>query len=391
MKCYYAEADWAPKPGYKLNERELKDKRAMRGNFVWKNIRASLTDRPIPEIKDDEVLIRVGACGVCGSDLHLTKMGADNYSAYASHVRFPVILGHEFSGEVVEVGKDVTKVKVGELIAVEQCQWCGKCQACRIGLFNQCEYLEEIGLTADGGFAEYAVVKEKFCCNIDEIETLLGNKLAALEAGALVEPTAVAYSGMQINGGGFNPGSNVAVFGTGAIGLASIALAKAFGAAKIIAVGRNTARNPVAKEVGADHVLSTIELKKQGISPGEAILELTGGIGAAMIVESAGNSAETYPEIVKCIAIRGKVIQLGIEPNPSPVEMVPIIRKNASIHGSVGHAGSDIFPSVIRLMASGRIDMRKIVTARYPLDNVKEALDIKNVKNNVKILVSQHY
>ena len=391
MKCYYAEAEWAPKAGYALTERELADKRAMRGDFVWKNVKAALRDMPLPKVRDDEVMIRVGACGVCGSDLHAAEMDNEHYSVFASHTRFPVVLGHEFAGEVVEVGKAVKQVKLGDLVAVEQCQWCGKCQACRIGMFNQCENLEEIGLTADGGFAEFAVLQERFCCSLNHVAARLGNKVAALEAGALVEPTAVAYAGIQVNGGGVKAGSHVAVFGTGTIGLASIALARAFGAAKIIAIGRNASRNSLAKVLGADHVLSTIELAKQGVRAGDAVLELTDGIGAAMVVEAAGANAITYPEIVKCIAIGARIIHLGIESGPAVINMMPILRKNARIQGSLGHAGSDIFPSVIRMMAEGSIDMRKIVTGRYPLDEIAGALDMKNAKANAKMLISQHY
>lgn len=391
MKAYLTEAEWAPKSGYILNEREKADKRAMRGDLVWKNIRSSFKDVPIPNIKRDEVLIRVGACGVCGSDLHAISMDQDNFSLLASHTRFPLILGHEFSGEVVELGQDVKSIKIGDLIAVEQCQYCGKCSACRMGMFNQCEQLEEIGLSADGGFTEYAVVQERFCCPINIIAERLNDRMAALEAGALVEPTAVAYSGIQINGGGIKPGSNVAVFGTGTIGMASVALAKAFGASRVIAIGRNESRNSLAQELGADHVFSTLDLAKQGTSPAEAILEITHGIGVRTVIEAAGNSALTYPEILKCMAIGATIINLGVEAKPAMIDMLPLLRKNARIQGSLGHAGSDIYPSVIRLMESGQIDMRKIVTARYPLNHVAQALDHTTAKQNLKILVSQHY
>ncbi|NCA98569.1 MAG: alcohol dehydrogenase [Clostridia bacterium] len=391
MKAYMTEAEWAPKSDYILNEREKTDKRAMRGDLVWKNIHSTLKEIPIPTIKRDEVLIRIGACGVCGSDLHAIGMDQDNYSLLASHTRFPLILGHEFSGEVVEIGKDVKSIKIGDLIAVEQCQYCGKCSACRMGLFNQCEQLEEIGLSADGGFAEYAVVQERFCCLINTIAEHLNDRMAALEAGALVEPTAVAYSGIQINGGGIKPGSYVAIFGTGTIGMASIALAKAFGAAKVIAIGRNESRNRLALELGADCVFSPLDLAKQGTNPAEAILEITHGIGARTVIEAAGNSAMTYPEILKCMAIGATIINLGVEAKPAIIDMLPLLRKNARIQGSLGHAGNDIYPSVIRLMASGQIDMRKIVTARYPLKDVARALDKTNAKQNIKTLVSQHY
>lgn len=119
MKAFYAEADWAPQPQYVLSEREKAESRAMRADFVYKNVRASMKDVAIPETGDGDVLIRVGACGVCGSDLSALKSKPDGYSAFASHMKFPVILGHEFSGEVIEVRKKVKSVRVGDIIAVE--------------------------------------------------------------------------------------------------------------------------------------------------------------------------------------------------------------------------------------------------------------------------------
>lgn len=391
MKAYCVQADWAPKPGYILSEREKTTMRALRGNLIWKNIRTGIVDLPMPEIKRDEVLIKVGACGVCGSDIHMEEVGEDGYTVYPGHTKFPLVLGHEFAGEVVEVGRDVTSVRTGDLIAVEQIQWCGKCQACRTGMFNQCLNLEEVGLSSDGGFTEYAVVNERFCCNINSIAELLGSKLAALEAGALIEPTAVAYSGMVINSGGMKPGSNVVVFGNGAIGLASISLAKAFGAAKIIVFGTNEVRNELAVVAGADHVLNPNELANNGSSPSQAVMDLTMGIGAAMIVEAAGNGAKTYPEITKSIAIRGKIVQLGMEALYTPIDLTALQVKNAAIYGSLGHAGSDIYPSVLRMMASGRIDMRKIVTARFPLKDTHEGILASKSRKHGKVLVGQHY
>ena len=391
MKAYVCEADWAPKAGYVLTERESRDKRALLGNQVWKNVRASLKDVPKPKMGKEDVIIKIAACGVCGSDLHITEMDEENYSKFASHTRFPVILGHEFSGEVVEVGEDVTEVKVGDLIAVEQIRWCGKCYSCRIGMFNQCKNLEEIGITADGGFAEYAVVPQKFCCNINNIAELLGDKVAALEAGALTEPTAVAYSGMFINGGGFKPGANIVVFGAGPIGLAATALAAAAGGSKIIVIDIDDYRLGLAKDMGATDLLNPIALGKQGLTGGDAVLELTGGIGGGMIVEAAGASTKTYPEIEKCMAIGAKVISLGMQATPVTTNMIAFQRNNARIQGSLGQAGSDIFPSVLRLMASGRIDMRKMVTGRFPLDQVKEAIEDVHNKPNAKVLVGDIY
>lgn len=393
MKAFMVEGEWAPKPDYILSPRELKEKRAMRADLVYKNVTTGLKSVPIPEISDDDVLIRVGACGVCGSDLHEIGRDAEGYSTFASHVKLPVILGHEFSGEVVEVGKNVTNTKVGDIISVEQIRWCGTCRVCRTGMFNQCENLEETGLSCDGAFAEYALVPQKYVCVINDIAERLGDKQAAFEAGALAEPTCVAYSGIQINSGGIKPGSNVAIFGVGPIGLASVELARAFGAAKIFVFNTNPARDYLAKAMGADYVFNPRTLKEQGTSAGEVVLDLTNGIGAGTIVEATGNFSEVYPEIMKCIGIGAHIVQLGIGAKPAIFDTMPLLRKNAHIIGSLGQAGSDIFPSVLRLMASGRIDMRKMITGRFKLDDVSRAIadSGKRELGHGKVMVSQFY
>ena len=393
MKAFMVEGEWAPKPDYILSPRELKEKRAMRADLVYKNVTTGLKSVPIPEISDDDVLIKVGACGVCGSDLHAIGRDAEGYSTFASHVKLPVILGHEFSGEVVEVGKNVTNTKVGDIISVEQIRWCGTCRVCRTGMFNQCENLEETGLSCDGAFAEYALVPQKYVCVINDIAERLGDKQAAFEAGALAEPTCVAYSGIQINSGGIKPGSNVAIFGVGPIGLASVELARAFGAAKIFVFNTNPARDYLAKAMGADYVFNPRTLKEQGTSAGEVVLDLTNGIGAGTIVEATGNFSEVYPEIMKCIGIGAHIVQLGIGAKPAIFDTMPLLRKNAHIIGSLGQAGSDIFPSVLRLMASGRIDMRKMITGRFKLDDVSQAIadSGKRELGHGKVMVSQFY
>lgn len=393
MKAFVVDAEWAPKPDYVLAEREQADKRAFRSDMVYKNILPELRDLPIPAIGPDEVLIRVGTCGVCGSDLSALHSDKDGYSVYAAHLRLPVILGHEYSGEIVEVGSAVKGLHRGDLVAAEQIRWCGACRSCRTGMFNQCENLEEAGLSCDGGFAEYAVLPAKYCCVINRLAERLGDKLAALEAGALAEPTAVAYSGLQINGGGVKPGANVAVFGTGPIGLASIALARAFGAGTIFAFGTNPARDGLARAMGADVVANPDALLADGSSAGEMVMSMTDGVGAGSIVEATGKFSTVYPEIIRCVGNGARVIQLGVGSTPAVFDAMPVLRKNVHIIGSMGHAGSDIFPSVLRMMENGRIDMRAMVTGRFALADVTNGIAAsgKRELGHGKVLISQEY
>ena len=129
MRAYYVEAEFVPKSDYKLSEREESTKRALRGSSVWQNIRGSVVDRPDPIAKDDQVLLKIGAAGICGTDAHLMQMEEDGYTKYSGHSKLPIITGHEFSGEVIEVGKNVKRLKVGDLVSVESMNWCGECDA----------------------------------------------------------------------------------------------------------------------------------------------------------------------------------------------------------------------------------------------------------------------
>lgn len=387
MRAFYVEADFEPKEGYVLSEREKETGRAMRGNSIWKNIRGSVTDRPMPVCGEDEVLLKVGAAGICGTDAHLLKKDDQGYSLYNGHSKYPIITGHEFSGEIVEVGKKVKRLKVGDLVSVESMHWCGECDACRRGMFNQCKELEEPGLTYDGGFAEYATVKAKYCYSLNAIvDYYNGDKMAALEMGAMIEPTGVAYNGLFVRGGGIRPGGHAVVFGAGPIGLAAISLLKTAGVAKLIAVESVPDRVKLAKDCGADYVLDPTSFESPE-AEAEEIMRLTDGAGVSLFAECAGANKFTYPVMGKCMAIGGKTVQIGHFNSLTPVDMYNWQWNAATISGSNGQSGQGIYPDVIALMASGRIDMRKMVTGRYNLEDIEEGMKI----TSGKVLVSVNY
>ncbi|MDR0357152.1 MAG: alcohol dehydrogenase catalytic domain-containing protein, partial [Clostridiales Family XIII bacterium] len=392
MRAFYAEADYAPKEGYKLSEREIATRRAARGNSVWKNIRGSVTDRPMPEPKNDEVLLKIGAAGICGTDAHLLRMDEDGYTCYNGHSKYPIIIGHEFSGEVAEVGKDVKNLRAGDLVSVESMNWCGECDACRMGMFNQCSCLEEPGLTYDGGFAEYATVKEKYCYLLNDIVSFYGgDKLTAFEMGAMIEPTGVAYNGLFVRGGGIRPGGHAVVFGAGPIGLAAISLLHTSGAAKLICFETEEKRRKQAKDCGADFVLDPVAIQNEGLNPAEVLMDLTNGRGIALFAECSGATNAVYPVIEGALAISGKVTQIGHSMGRTSIDMYPFMFNAATISGSNGQSGQGIYSDVIALMASGRIDMRKMVTGRYNLEDIQ--IGIEQAANRVsgKILIGDAY
>ena len=387
MRGLMLEAKWEPKSGYAVSEWEKQTGKAITGNSIWKSPSLAIREVPAPKVGPKEVLLKVKACGVCGSDIHFYETDAQGYVMYPGLTKFPCITGHEFAGEVVEVGKAVTDLTVGDLVTAEEMIWCGECKPCRGGFFNHCSNLEEIGFTINGAFAEYLTIGSKFCWKLDALLERYPDAGTVYEIGATVEPTCVAYNGIFIRAGGFKPGAYAAVYGGGPIGLTAIALIKAAGAAQVIAFETVEARRKICTAMGADHVFDPVALVKQGSSPSQVVLDLTKGEGADVQVEAAGAPALTIPEMEKSLAINGRIVQVGRAAERVPMYLEAFQVRRGQFFGSQGHSGDEIFPNVIRLMASGAIDTRKIITARYTLEQAVEAIQRSGSRTDGKILV----
>jgi NADPH:quinone reductase-like Zn-dependent oxidoreductase len=153
-----------------------RNRQGVTGNSIWRYPNLGVRDWPDPQPGPMEVLLEVQACGVCGSDMHFYETDDQDYILYPGLTRFPTILGHEFSAKVVEIGKQVTQLKPGDMVTVEEMIWCGRCIPCRNGYPNHCTNLEEIGFTIPGAFANYIAVDEKFCWKIDAIAEHFGDE-----------------------------------------------------------------------------------------------------------------------------------------------------------------------------------------------------------------------
>jgi threonine dehydrogenase-like Zn-dependent dehydrogenase len=337
------------------------------------------------------VLLKVGAAGICGTDAHLLRKDDDGYTKYDGHSKYPIIIGHEFSGEVIELGSSVRNLKLGDLVSVESISWCGECDACRKGMFNQCKNSEEQGLTYDGGFAEYVIVKSKYCYLLNDIVSFYGDKMTAFELGSMIEPTGVAYNGLFVRGGGLKPGEHAVVFGAGPIGLSAISLLKTSGVAKLICFETAEERRQLAKNCGADYTYDPTVLAKEGINPSELLMDITGGQGISLFAECAGANNATYPVMAGALAIGGKTVQIGHSIGKMTLDIYPYMINAGSISGSNGPSGHGIFTNVIALMSSGRIDMRKMVTGRIHLEDIEEGIAQASNRISGKILVSMSY
>jgi len=300
----------------------------------------------VPALLPGTVKVKVSYAGICGSDMH-------EYLAGLYPIRKQPILGHEFSGVVTEIGEGVTRTKVGDRVAVEPLIPCGRCANCRRGMANLCTQSGGYGYSLSGGFAEYAVVRE-------ENAFILPDSMP-LELGALVEPTAVAVHAVRQSQ--LNLGDSVAIFGAGPIGLLLLQAVKAAGAGRIFVVEVSEERREKALELGATHALNPVEVDAVTL-----IREMTNG-GVDVAYDAAGVQA-TFESGIYVVRPGGefKIISLWEKPvnfNPSV-----IVKTEAKISGS--YAYNNLFPEVIHLLASGRIDGHAVITSMIALDDIVE-------------------
>lgn len=384
MKALVLSAQWEPRAGYRVSRFEETTGKAIEGFNVWRHPTLQLKEIPQPTPGPGEVLLRVRACGVCGSDIHFYEHDADDYILYPGLTKFPAAIGHEFSGEILEIGPgpEGERFAVGDRVTVEEMVWCGHCRTCRDGYPNHCENLEEIGFTIDGAMAEAIVVPAKLCWPIDAIFERYPDEDTAWDVAATTEPTCVAYNGVFERAGGFRPGAYVVVYGAGPIGLGAIQLSKAAGAAKVIAFEVSGVRRDLAAAVGADHVLDPTQT-----APAAAVMDITHGEGADLSVEAAGAPEKTIPEMEATLAVNGKIAVIGRAAKRVPMYLERFQVRRSQLFGAQGHSGHGIFPSVIRLLGSGLIDNAKIITARFPLDRALDALEKAARREDGKIII----
>jgi threonine dehydrogenase-like Zn-dependent dehydrogenase len=374
VRALRLEADWDPRPDVvaTLEPADVAARLARRGNQVWRHPRVAVAELPDPAPRSDEVVIGVRACGICGSDLHFVESDEDGYMLYPGLVRAPVVIGHEFAGVVEAVGPEVRDFAPGDLVCAEEIAWCGDCLACRAGRPNNCTRIEELGFSFDGAHAEYVVARARYCWSL---APLLEAGIAADRAarmGALVEPTGVAYVAMFVSAGGFMPGSSVGVVGAGPIGLATIALARAAGAGRVVAFEVAEGRRELAQAMGADLVLDPRSLGPDGIAG--AARDVTRGRGIDLWVEASGAAGVAEP-MAASLAPAGRLILVGRGPHMIDLDPEWLIVRGAALQGSIGHSGSGTFGHVIDLMAAGRLDMTRIVSATVDLDGAARLLD----------------
>lgn len=329
-----------------------------------------------PRVEKGKVKIAVEWCGICGSDLHEYASGPMTIPVKEPHPLTgqvaPVILGHEFSGRVVETGDDVTHVKEGDRVVVEPILRCGKCYPCRRGYYNLCEKRGFHGITSDGGgFAQYTVVPAHLVYPLpDEV---------SFEAGAIVEPAAVALYAVRKSS--LKPGDTCAVFGAGPIGLLIIQAAKAAGARAIIAVEISEQRLAKAMEMGATHLVNP---KKE--DPVNTIRKITHH-GADVSFEAAG-AEQSFIQSIQCLKADGEMILVSLWAHPITFHPNLLVLEERTVRSTA--AFRNIMPEVMALMANGQIKAESLITKKIGLDHIVEEgfQTLLADKSHSKILVS---
>ena len=308
----------------------------------------ALEEMELPKLQEGEALIKVHYAGICGSDLNI-------WHGALSRIVPPVILGHEFCGEIVEVkGQAKGDLKVGDPVAVEPLINCGICLPCRMGHYHVCRRLKLIGVDVHGGFAPY--VKAPF----PRIYKLAPG--ASMELAALTEPTAVATH--MVRRSGVQVGDLVVVLGGGPIGLLVAQVARAVGASRVYISEINEFRLNLAQELGFGVI------NPQKADAIQAVLDMTGGEGADVVFEEIG-LPEAATQMIAMTRVRGRILMGGIYKKPAPVDLQNVAIKEIEMVGSRVYDFRD-FQAALDLLNDGRVKATPLISKKIKLEQIIE-------------------
>lgn len=350
-----------------------------------------MTDVAEPQITSaNDLIIKPKVNGICGTDLHVTEAGPDGYVKFSGPAVPRVVLGHEFVGTVVDTGKSVSRFKKGDIVAAESIQGCGSCRPCLRGHFNQCENIELLGLTIDGALARYVRAKENHCHLVEPILERFGMS-RGINMAVLLEPLGCAFCGLFVDHWGdkwnsVRPGETAAVFGVGPIGLGAVSLLRNAGVEQVLAFDVKQERIERAMKLGATAAYNISALPGGCRSLGELINEQTQGRGLDVAIEAAG-APELFEPVLGVLGARARFIYLGRTPEKALLDTNILLSKGITLKGSRGHAGYNIFPTLIRLIADGRLNLEGFVTAHFNFQEALAAFDRAREQRDGKILI----
>ena len=328
-----------------------------------------LEERPIPAPGPGEVLVEVGACAICGSDLHLLD-------GHFPRAKFPVVPGHEFMGRVISLGEGVEGLPLGTRACIENHVACGACGFCRAGRENLCRAARSIGFNVDGAYSRHMVAPAKCVIPLPE----------AVDdaAGSVMQTLGTGYHA-AVNRARLEPGETVVILGMGPVGLCALASAKLAGA-RTVALDAVPERLAAARKMGADEAVNVREE-----DPLKAVERLTGGMGADAVLEAVGGAQkETVRQAVKMARRGGRVVVVGhfagAEEVPLPV--VELQDQEKDVLGSRGHPNT--FRACIAHAAAGRLDVGPMITHVLPLAEVERGLRMmrERIDGAIKVVLA---
>ncbi|MEK4239234.1 NAD(P)-dependent alcohol dehydrogenase [Paenibacillus sp. FSL H7-0714] len=324
-------------------------------------------DIPVPKV--NEALIKVYCIGICGSDVHYYEHG--RIGRYV--VKEPIILGHELAGEVVEVGKQVSNIAVGDRVAVEPGVTCGQCDYCKSGRYNLCPDVVFLATPpVNGAWAEYIVMPSDYLFKLPDS--------MSYEEGAMLEPLSVGFHAMMR--GKVQPFDRVLITGLGPIGLLAGQAAKLFGVSEIYGTDVVPFRRQLAMEMGFTAALDPV---KENV--GQRLNELTNGFGVTLVVESSGN-ARAMADTIKWVRRGGRIVFVGLPADSAiPMDMGQFIDGEIDAYGVFRYANT--YPAAIQALQHSSLDIEKIVTHRFALTDTQEALEVarKEKDTSIKVMI----
>lgn len=330
------------------------------------NLELADIEEPLPG--PGQVLVEVSAAGICGSDVHI-KHDTAFYTP-------PVVLGHEYSGTIVDIGPDVHGLELGDRVVSPATAYCGRCYQCKTGHVNRCtaEAKQILGVSlANGAFAQYLVVPEYIVHKVPHS--------VSMEEAAVAEPTAcVVHTIAECTE--ITPGDVVVVQGPGTTGLVAVQVAKAMGAGHVIVTGvtADEWRMEIAREVGAD---TTIDVQKDADAV-QRVIDLTDGIGADVVIEASGSGAARR-QAFDFVKTTGQIALIGIQGKPTQLDMDLIVTKELRVLGTWGTIPST-WVTTLRMMASKSIDVNPLITHRISLEQWKEGFELMESQKAIKVL-----
>lgn len=334
-----------------------------------------VVETPVPLPGHEEVLVKVAMCGACGTDLKIYDGHFPQTPPFGEFVP-----GHEWTGTVVATGKTVDEFAPGDRVCIEVHHGCGRCDNCVVGRYTAClNYANAAkgqrasGISANGGFAEYAVH------HVSALYKMPAN--VSFKDAVLVTTAGTGLYGLEA-AGGYIAGEDVVVIGPGPVGLMTVQACKQLGARQVILTGTRDNRLDMGRKLGADHVVNVRER-----DPSEAVLELTDGLGADLVIESSGG-VDAPQQCVEMAKRGGKILFLAYYKEPVTFDLSSAVREDITMYTTRGEGGNNV-KRAVALAAQGKLRGEELVTHEFPLEDITEAFHVMRERDGdpLKVVV----